>query len=322
MKRLRVLSLSLLMLCGVSVAAAQSIQEAGAKFEQARELLKANKVEEAIPVLEQSIEMADAVEEDENAVTLSEQAKKMLAQVYLKLGVNDIKEKKYDQAIAAFAKAEDIATRYGVGDVKRQASRFVSSAYLAKGIDSFNNKDYTTALEVFKQGYEMDDKNIKLVLFIGQAYAETGDLVNASEMFKKVIDAGAENSKYAEDATAAKGYLSSYFLVDASKAAGENNIEKVIASVENVLAIDPTNGTAHLLPIQVANNLKKYDIVIERAEKALTTVTDEAMLSEINLLLGVAYQNKDNKAKALEALGKVTGAKGNDAKAIIAEINK
>lgn len=322
MNKVKVLFLSALVLCGITSVSGQSVQEAGAKFDEARELVKANKVGEAIPVLEKSIEMADAVTDDESATSVAEAAKKLLAQLYLVQGVEQVKAKNFDEAIVKFGKSEELATMYGIGDIKRQAARMGSSAYLAKGIDLFNNKNFEEALTVFKKGYEQDGKNINLALFTGQAYAETGDLTSASALFKQVIEAGTENSKYAKDAENAKKYLSTYCLVEASNAAEANNLEKVIADVDQVLAIDPTNGVAQLLPIQVANNLKKYDVVIERGEKALASVTDPATLSDINLLLGVAYQNKENKAKALQALGKVTGDKATEAKAIIAEINK
>lgn len=322
MTKVKALFFSLILLCGVTSVHGQSVQEAGAKFEEARELVKANKLVEAIASLEKSIEIADQVTDDESSITLGDAAKKLLSQLHLKQGVDFIKAKSFDNAIASFGKAEEIASMYGIGDVRRQASRLGSSAYLAKGIDLFNNKNYAESLEVFKKGYEQDSKNIKLVLFTAQAYAETGDLDKAADMFKQVIDAGKENSKYAEDAKSAQGYLSTYFLVEAQEDAAANNLDKVIVSVNKVLVIDPANSVANLMPIQVANNLKKYDVVISRGEEALKNVTDEATLSNINLLLGVAYQNMDNKAKALSALAKVTGDKAPEAKAIIADINK
>lgn len=322
MNKVKSLLLSALFLCGITAASGQSIEEAGAKFEEARELAKVNKLDEAVPALEKAIEMADAVTDNENSIALSEAAKKLLTQIYIKLGANEIKEKNFDGAIAKFSKAEELATMYGIGDLRRQAARFGSSAYLAKGIDMFNSKNYAEALDVFKKGYEQDNKNVKLALFTAQAYAETGDLVNAAELFKQVIETGTANSKYAEEAKDAKQYLSTYFLVSAQEDAVANNLDKVIETVDKVLAIDPSNAMAQLMPIQVANNLKKYDVVISRGVAALQQSLDEETASNINLLLGVAYQNMENKAKALEALGKVTGEKAADAKVLIADINK
>ena len=73
--------------------------------------------------------------------------------------------------------------------------------------------------------------------------------------------------------------------------------------------------------IQTANNLKKYDIVVANGAEAYAAQQDEAQKANIAYLLGVAYQNRGNNAKAIEWLKKVT-AGGNvaAAKALASEL--
>ena len=184
----------------------------------------------------------------------------------------------------------------------RQAGRFVSNIYMSIGITSFNAKDYTKALESFQKGLKQDPENIQLAYFTAKSYAEMGQLEQAMELYKQVIAAGTENSKYAKQATDAKADMDNYMLVAASEAAQAGDIEKV----QTYVAAVPENADANLLLIQTANNLKKYDVVVAKGADAYAAQTDDAKKGDVAFLIGVAYQNKGNNAKAAEWLRKVT----------------
>lgn len=304
--KLKTIILSALLLCGFSAIQAQTIEEAVAKFNEGKQQAAAKEFAKAIPIVEQALTMAETITDNEGAGALSEDIKKLIPQLYLMDGVTLFNSKKYTNAIDQLMKAEDMASKYGNADVRRNASRFVSTAYMAIGIESFNNKDFTKALEAFTKGYDQDPKNVKLALYTAKSYAEIKDLEAAAKLYQEIIAAGTENSKYAADAADAKNDINNYFLAAAAEAATAKDLDNTIKCVDQILAMDPTNDKAQLLVIQCANNLKKYDEVVARGAAAAEAQLTADAKSDIYLLLGVAYQNRGNNAKAIEFLKKVT----------------
>ncbi|WP_298064361.1 tetratricopeptide repeat protein [uncultured Rikenella sp.] len=315
MKQAKLWGVALAAAMTVLGASAQTVEEVGLKMKEAGELVNAKKLVEAIPVLEEVVKMGQAVGAD--AVDITTQAQKLLPMCYQQKGANLYKAQKIDEAIAAFTKAGDLADLQGDVMTTRKMGRTVSQLYMVQGITSFNTKDYTKALESFSKGLEQDPDNIQLAYYTAKSYAELGQLDQATALYKQVIEAGAENSKFAKQATDAKADMANYMLVAASEAAKAGDIEKV----QTYVATIPENADANLLLIQTANNLKKYDVVIAKGAEAYAAQTDAEKKSDVAFLIGVAYQNKGNNAKAAEWLRKVTaGANVAAAKALLADV--
>lgn len=300
MKQLKLWGMTFAAVAMVLGASAQTKEDVALKMKEAGELINSKKLVEAIPVLEEVVKMGQAVGAD--AVDITSQAQKLLPTCYQQKGANLYKEQKIDEAIAAFSKAEDMADLQGDVMMSRKMGRTISQLYMMQGINSFNSKDYTKALESFQQGIKQDPENIQLAYFTAKSYAELNQLDQAIELYKQVITAGTDNSKYAKQAADAKADMDNYLLVAASTAAQAGDVEKVKTYVEAI----PENADANLLLIQTANNLKKYDVVVASGATAYAAQTDDARKSDIAYLTGVAFQNTGNSAKAIEWLGKVT----------------
>lgn len=301
MKQFKIWAMALTAVMAVGQASAQGAEELGLKMKEAGELVNAKKYSEAIPALEKVVEMGVETEGDEAAGIVA-QAQGLLPKIYLQLGVGQFQAKETDKAIASLLKAEELGELYGDATTPRQASRIVSNIYLSQGINNFNAKEYGKALETFLKGQKQDPENVKLSLYTAKSYAELDSLTQAIELYKKVVAAAAANSKFAADGATAEKDMETYILVATSKAAQA----KDIATVETLVAAQPESAAAALILVQLANNLKKYDVVIANGAKAFEIQTDAANKSEVAYLLGVAYQNKENNAKAAEYLKKVT----------------
>ena len=300
MKQLKLWGMTFAAVAMVLGASAQTKEDVALKMKEAGELIINKQLVEAIPVLEEVVKLGQAVGAD--AVDITSQAQKLLPTCYQQKGANLYKAQKIDEAIAAFSKAEDMADLQGDVMMSRKMGRTISQLYMMQGINSFNSKDYTKALESFQLGIKQDPENIQLAYFTAKSYAELNQLDQAIELYKQVIAAGTENSKYAKQAADAKADMDNYMLVAASTAAQAGDIEKVKTYVEAI----PENADANLLLIQTANNLKKYDIVVASGATAYAAQTDDPRKSDIAYLTGVAFQNTGNSAKAIEWLGKVT----------------
>lgn len=305
------------LLFSVNGAFAQDLDKATEKYEAAMAKVQAKDVVAAIPLLKEAMNFA--IDAGEEGLGLVKETQTLLPKLHLQLGVSQAKEKQLDEAIKTLLIAEEMADLYNDANTRRTASRFISGLYMAKGAELFNNKDYAGALEIFKQGYAQDDSNIKLAALTSKAYAELGQLDQAVPMFQKIIETGAANSRYAEDAAEAQTDLDQYVLLAVSKAVEEKDIDKAIVLANLV----PTNAVASMLVIQAANNAKKYDIVIERGDTTAALQTDPSLQSDVYYFIGSAYNSKENKPKAIEYLSKVSaGQFAAPAKAAVVELKK
>lgn len=321
MKSVKVILMTVAAAFMVGSAAAQSLDDAVAKYSAAMEKYQAKNIKEALPLLEEAMKLG--IDLGDEGAELVREVQGLLPKFNLQMAMIAAQAKNYDDAVKSFLKAEELADLYGNVTIRAQASRAISNVYMVMGIDSFNNKDFAKALEVFSKGYEQDPKNVKLAAYTAKAYAELNELNKALEIYKGIIETGTSNSKYAEEAKAATADATTYSLVAISEAGKANDLEKVVALTDTLATVVPNEPLSSLMVIQLANNLKKYDIVIARGDTAAEAQVDADKKSDIYFMLGAAYQNKENKAKAIEAFRKVTaGANVAAARTAVADLSK
>ncbi len=315
MKQIKLLGVMLVAAMTIGAAQAQSVDEVKQKWQEAGELLNNKRLVDAIPVLDEVIRLGNAAGAE--AADIVADAQKYLPMCYQQKGADLYKAQKIDEAIAAFTKAGELAELQGDVMMTRKMGRTVSQLYMMQGISAFNAKDYAKALESFQKGREQDPDNVQLAYFTAKSYAELKELDKAVELYKQVIERGAENSKFEKQASDARADLDQYLLVATSEAAKAGDLEKVQAYVAEI----PESAGANLLLIQTANNLKKYDVVTAKGAEAYAVQTDDVQKSNIAFLIGVAFQNRGNNAKAAEWLRKVTtGPNVSQAKALLADV--
>lgn len=318
MKKLTLALVALLFSVGASFAQEVNHMEKGTeKYNAAAEKLKTGDFTGSLPLFKEALILfADAGDE---GLDMVKDIKSRIPKIYLSLGVQAAKAKNYEEAVKQFLSAEESADLYNDITTRRAASRYISSAYMAQGIDSFNAKEFDKALEIFEKGYKQDSTNVQLTSFTAKTYAELGRIEDAARLFNQVIEAGKSNSRYEKEAAAAQTDLDAAVLFAISTAIEGADLEKAIALADLV----PANPQAALIVVQAANNAKKYDLVIARGETPATLQTDADLKSEAYHLLGIAYQNKDNKAKAIEYFSKVTsGPFASVAKGFVVELKK
>ena len=301
----------------VGAASAQELEKAQEKYEAAGAKLQAKDFAAAIPLFKEA--MSIAIDAGDAGLEMAKDIQGRLPKLYFAVGMSQAQDKKFDEAIKTLTEASEMADLYNDVTTARQASRVISGLYMAKGAESFNNKDFAAALEIFEKGYKQDPSNIKLANFTAKTYAELGRLTEAVELFNKVIETGASNSRYAEDAAEAQKDASNAVLVAVAAAVEAGDLDKAI-SVADLL---PTNAAAAMLVIQAANNTKKYDVVIARGDATATLQTDPALQSDVYYFVGSAYNARENKPKAIEYLSKVSaGQFAAQAKAAVTELRK
>lgn len=317
--KFKIALLSALLVSGMAVA--QTPADVTAKYTEAAQLYNQKKFAEAIPVLEEAIKLG--LDAGPDALETLQNAQKLLPQLYFNNGLKNASMKNFTEAAANLAKAGELGELYGNTSIKNNAATMLGKVYMADGGTAFNNKDYAKAIEVFSKGFAQLPNNTEIGLLLAKSYAESGDMAKASETYKSIIALENTHSKYAEAAAEAKDELATYLLIGATTAAQANNLDEVVTATDAILEFDPTNAAANLLRLQTANNAKNYDAVIGFGEAAAEAQKTDDDKSTAYFFLGAAYQNKDDKAKAIEMYQKVTsGDYATEAKNQIAALSK
>lgn len=300
---------------------AQSYDDVVDKYNAAAELVGAKKYAEAIPALEAVVK--DGQEVGGDAAEIVVNAQKLIPACYLRLGGAAAQQQNWDQAIENLSKAAELGELYGDINTARNANNMVSKVYSAAAADAFNNKDYAKAVEIFAKGYEANPTDTDLALNLAMSYGELGDLENAAKIYGEVIELEDRHSKYKEPAATAREKLGYYMSLEVQKAIEAKDMDKAYGLMENILASNPDNALVGMMMIQTANNNKNWDKLITYGEKAAEAQDTPELKSNAYFLLGVAYQNKNNNAKAVENYRKVTaGPNVGAAKEQITALNK
>lgn len=321
MKSVKVILMTVAATFILGSAAAQTLDDAVAKYTAAMEKVQAKNLKDAIPLLNEAMQLG--IDLGDEGAELVREVQGLLPKLNLQTAMMSAQAKNFDEAVAGFLKAEELADLYGDATTRAQASRAISNVYMMMGVESFNNKDFAKALDVFSKGYAQDPKNVKLATYTAKAYSELGEINKALDIYKGIIEAGASNSRYAEDAKSATADAVQYTLVAISEAGKSNDLDKVVALTDTLATVVPSEPLSSLMVIQLANNLKKYDVVIARGDAAATAQVDEDKKADVYFMLGAAYQSKENKAKAIEAFRKVTaGANAAAARTAVADLSK
>lgn len=296
----------------ISVAAsAQTLTDVNTKYNEAAGLITAKQFDKAIPVLEAAIDMGLTVGPDASATV--GQAQKLLPQCYLRYGAALCQAGKFEEGIVQLTQAVELGEFYDPA-VERQARGAIATAYRVMGGEAFNSEDYAKAIEIFSKGYAVDPTNTELATYLGDSYAESGDIDNALKIYGDIAALETRHSRYKEAAAAAKEKIMYYLTLRAREYVESGRLEDAYTMFSDILAGDPANADAHLMRIQTANNATQWNRVIEWGEEAAAAQTTPERQSDIYFLLGIAYQNSDNTPAAIAAYEKVT-AGANVAKA-------
>lgn len=300
---------------------APSVADVATKYNEAAALVTSGKYAEAIPALNSAIELG--LKAGPDAMTTVNDAQKLLPACYFRKGLGDVKAGKFEEAIGDLTKAVELGELYGDMSSMNNAKSVISKVYSMMAANAFNSKDYAKAAEIFSKGFAANPNDTELGLNLAMSYCEMGDMEKGIEVYKSIIALEDRHSKYKEPAAAAKEKLAYYLLLDAAKAGKEGNNDRLFSIVDEVLAVNPASSEANMMRIQTATNLKNWDMVIANGDAAADAQTDANLKSEAYFLLGAAYQNKENKAKAIETYKKVVaGTKVALAKQQIAALSK
>ena len=301
------LFLTLVALMGATTLFAQT--DMVASFQQAMANAKAKNYVEAIEQFQAVIDAYYEVEEpDANQEKAFAGAKKFIVTCYHYLGGAAYNAKNYDEAAEYFAQAADQAELFdNVADMTKNR-QFVGKCFEAKGAEAFNTGDYATAIEVFSKGYAADNRNTSMALNLAESFFKSDMYQDGMKICSEIASLNAE--KFPEAIAEAQAKMDMYTNNEIAKLQQAKNYDGIIAMAEQ-LADD---GMAKKLILQAYYYKKEFDKMIAMENEAIAAQTTDAGRSDVYYWIGVAYNEKIEKAanpeivknQAVSAFRKVT----------------
>ena len=315
MKKLFLAAVALMTVCAVS-AQNELIQQ----YNDGVAALQNKQYTEAAQLLDKFVD--DAMDsEDSTVLNCVATAKKYIPVAYLNLGLRAASQKEFDNAIDQLSIASERAELYGETQTQAKAKAAMAKVYQAQGGEAYNNKDYATAAAIFAKGYEANPRNTDMALNLAMSYCESGDYEKGMDVYRDI--AALPYDRYQAAVDEANKMMAQYTNNEVAKLQGANDYDGIVAMAEKMLESDPTSALAYKVRLQAYNGMKNYDKVIELGEESANAQATEEDRSDIYFIVGAAYNLKENKAKAIETLKKVTaGANVEAAKKSVEELTK
>ena len=296
--------------------------------QEANDALGAKNYAKAAELLEKVIADGSA-SEDEAVLEQVNSAKKNLPIAYFRVGQSAAsaaqkltdaaaQSAKYDEAVAALDKAMATGTTYKVVAAVNNAKRMKGMVYSAQAAAPFNGGDFAKAAELFAKAYEADNTNNSAALNLAESYFKMDKYAEGVKVCTEIaaLPAGQKNDAAIAQAKAKINQYTNNKIATLQQA---NDFDGIIAMAESIA----DEALKQKVLVQAYFLKKDYDKVIEIGEAAAALQTDPADQSAVYFNLASSYNAKENKAKAIETLKKVTAEPyATPAKAAVAELSK
>lgn len=299
MKKVLILSIlaGLIVITGNTVKA-QSVEQAGEVFNEAIQLMQTD-IAGAAAKFEEAINICEKVGEEGNEIKL--QAIAQIPPLYYNYAVKLQGEGKQNEAIDAALVAIEKAEKYGNTDIKEKSTDLLVQLYYVRGNEQAKNKDFAGAIASYDKSLKADPRFYRALYGKALVYVMQDDLENAEAVYNQLLEAvGSEDELVKRTA----GSLGKKYSVAAAKAVKANKASEALTLVDKALSFGEETANSYYYQLLAANQLKKWDLAIEAAKKALPL--EEKDKNKIYFELGKAYEGKGDKEEACKAYKQVT----------------
>lgn len=287
-----------------------------ATFQQGVGNAKAGNFTDAIAQFQSVIDAGwDIDEPDANQLKAIAGSKKFIVTCYNKMGVAAVNAKQYEEAVANFTEAANLAELYEDVASMNKNRTLIGQVYQVQGADAFNSEDYATAIAVFSKGFEADPRNTDMALNLAESYFRSNMYQDGMRICTSIAALNAD--KFAEAIAEAQAKMDMYTNNEVAKLQMANDYDGIIAMAEQLDDV----AMAQKITMQAYYGKKDYAKMVELSEAALAAQTTDEGRSDVYYLLGVAYNEMEQFEKAIAAMKSVT-AGGNvaNAQAVIAAL--
>lgn len=299
MKRIKIFAL-IMMASLASNSFAQTLDDAGAAFNQGLQFSKDAKYAEALAAYEQTISICTQVGDD--GMELQIKAEQQLPGTYFNLAKGLYESKNYPDAIANFEKSIQYANQMGETKTADASSTYLAGIYTSMANTDLKNEVLDQAVMKYNKALQYKPAYYKAYYGLGLVYKKQENLPFMKAALDTVIAMAGDDAKTIGNARDAA--MSAFQKAGAIALQGNKYgpaIENLNASLEYN---DAEPRTYYYLAIAY-NGISNWDDAITAANKALEFQTEDK--SDIYFELGKSYEKKGENAASCENYKKVTG---------------
>ncbi len=289
-----------LMMFGMGLYA-QSVTDAGEKFNEGTAQYKAKDFGQAVKLYEQALEMCKMAGPD--AADLKSQVESQLTNSYFWNGISHYKKREFDQAIAQLKKAKAMAASIGNAKIKNYAHIYIGRVFASKGNVFLKQKKLTEASAQYDNALKEDANCYNAYYGKSLVAKEKKDIPTMMAMVDKLGKLATSNSKVANLYGNAKYMAFNTLLNAGAEELQKSHPQKALEYLADAKKYHAANADMYYYTALANVSLKKWDTAITAAKKALSLQTTEK--SDIYFTLGQAYKGKGDKADACNAFKKV-----------------
>ena len=275
---------------------AQTINEAGEKFNSANAQYSEKNYAGALKLYNEALAITKALGDDgfqlgTNIETMIPKTKEALAKAY-------INDKNIDEALKYLLEA--IKDADNVADTKTAASckGLACNIYLAKAGSAYGQKNWDDAISLSNLAIEYNKSTPKAYLFKALAYSDKKDEANMTAAIMDAVTYG-EARNDPKTVSSARQVGTTYFNNQAQAFIGKSNFNDAVKSLNKSIEIDNKVENTWYLKASCLNKLNKTDEAIEAGLEGLKIESENKDIRNgINLELARAYEAKGDNANA------------------------
>ncbi len=284
------------------VVMAQSVEDAGAKYNEGNEFYKEKDYSNAVTSYEAALSIANEAGAD--ADDLKGSIEKQLMNAYYKNGLAHYKARKFDAAIAFFEKGYASSEKLGNASMKKKTSSYIAKVRSSKGNSLLKSNKINEAFAEYEMAIEILPTYPNAYYGKGMVYKSKDDMANMMISMDKAIELGATNPKAAKIVKKAKSTTSKTLVNAGAKEIQKEHGKKAAEYIVSSFKYAPGNAKAYYYLSLAYNNTKSWDKAIEAANKAIGLEADDK--GDMYFALGQAYEGKGDASGACTAYKNVT----------------
>lgn len=291
---------ALVIMTGLAVSSfSQTMDEAGAAFNQGIQFTRDLKYAEAIKSYEQTIQICAQL--GDTAMDLQLKAEQQLPGTYFNLAKGLFDAKNYTEAIPNFEKSAGYADKIGETKTADASRTYLAGIYTSLGNADLKAETFDPAIEKYNKALSYKPGYYKAYYGLGLVYKKQENLPLMKEALDKVISMAGDDAKTIGNA---KDAATSAFQKAGAVALQANKFGPAVENLTASLEYNNAEPRTYYYLAVANNGLSKWDDAITAANKALELQTEDK--SDIYFELGKSSEGKGDATAACDFYKKVT----------------
>ncbi len=290
------------MVLATVIVMAQSVEDAGAKYNEGNEFYKEKSYSNAVASYEEALNIA--TEAGVAGEELKSSIEKQLMNAYYKNGLSQYKGRKYDAAIALLEKSYALSMQLGDDSMKTKTATYIAKVRSTKGSSLLKANKVDEAFAEYEMAIEIVPTCVNAYYGRGLVYKAKGDMANMVISMDKAIEYGADNPKAAKYVKKAKSTASKALVNAGAKEIQKEHGKKAAEYINLSFKYAPGTAMAYYYLALSYNKIQKWNDAISAANTAIGMETEDK--SDMYFALGKAYEGNGNAAGACTAYKSVT----------------